>query len=125
MQTRTVVLSCFLFLVAPTDAGAAPVIRSATVDLLAERILISGIGLDRVVEVRLGSDNLFILTKSAATIEVELPPGLDPGSYRLSVKESGTRRNPSDWVNALDITIGALGPEGPQGDPGPREAGQK
>ncbi len=57
-------------------------------------------------------------TPSATEITAELPEGIDPGDYLLTVSR-GTGQSQND---EYDLTIGAVGSQGPEGPAGPAGA---
>jgi hypothetical protein len=82
-------------------------------------IYIHGENFGTMPEVMLDSFLLDVFSFEDSFIQAELPDGLDPGTYRLTV-EDGLYYNPSAIsVDSMDVTIGAVGPEGPQGPEGP------
>ncbi len=80
---------------------AQPVIASATVDADGRTMVVSGrhFGEGSVV-VALGDRVLRIKSHSAHEVMVEIPAGLAPGSYRLTVTSSGPSKQSSEPFSA-------------------------
>jgi len=71
------------------------------------------------VYVTLAGELLAVQSYDAVEILALLPPGIEPGTYRLVVIRQGL----IPGADAMDVTLGAVGPEGPSGQegaPGPR-----
>jgi hypothetical protein len=66
--------------------------------------------------VTLGDDELTVLDNSADEIVAELPEDVLEGDYLLTVKTD----KKSQQFDSYGLTIGAVGPEGPQGEVGPQ-----
>jgi len=68
------------------------------------------------VRVSLSGERLRLRSANASRIVAELPASIEPGTYRLVVS-----RGPGRFLQAaMDVTIGAVGRQGPAGEPGPR-----
>jgi len=73
------------------------------------------------VFVSLAGEPLRVLSSSATEILALLPPGIEPGTYLLVV----VRQGGLPGADAMDVTLGGVGPQGPpgsEGKPGPRGA---
>src|SRR3990172_4157591 len=96
-------------------------IISVFVDFVNETILIVGenlapstVGVSPVVII--GDDALSVMSFSNNDIVAEFPAGgIADGDYLLTVTKGTTATDKDTY----DLTIGAVGPEGPQGEPGP------
>lgn len=117
---RKAVLSLLLALVTIASSGAwaasKPSITSAVADFQTNQISIVGVNFGTVSPyVTLDGLVATVVTFTPTTILADLPSGIAPGSYVLSVK------NKSDnLVATFDATIGNAGPQGPQGAQGPQ-----
>ena len=69
------------------------------------------------VQVALSGEALSVVGSTATEIVAQLPAGTEPGTYRLVVIRSGGFIPRAD---AMDVTLGTVGPEGPAGADGPR-----
>jgi IPT/TIG domain-containing protein len=65
--------------------------------------------------VTLNGTPLTVVTASASEIVATLPPGLDPGTYLLTV----SRGPATTQFDGFNLTLGAVGPQGPAGPTGP------
>jgi type VI secretion system Hcp family effector len=93
-----------------------PVIISASADLEAEQLTIRGLYFGRATpHVTLAGKELAVLSSSPFEILAGLPPGIEPGSYLLTV----CQRHRSKRSEPFEVTIGAAGPPGPAGPQGP------
>jgi IPT/TIG domain len=92
-------------------------IDSAHPNLSTNTIAISGrnFGNQQPV-VNLGATSLVVTSFSPTAITANLPAGLAPGSYHLTVVAGGVFPR----VGFLDLTVGNVGPQGPAGHPGPQ-----
>jgi cysteine-rich repeat protein len=124
--TRAVYFVLLASIAGAVVAAANPnqlLILHAEVDLMDEAIHIVGGNFiqnaNDVPVVTLDGSELMVLGFTEADITAQLPPGLAPGSYLLTVSRgSGNVKN-----DAFSVTIGAVGPtgpEGPQGEVGPQ-----
>lgn len=106
-------------------APVPPLILSATADLPGETLTIRGRGFgDALPAVHLGGADLAVLSSSPFEILAGLPPGLEPGSYLLTVRRAGRHGRGSDAFEVTLGEVGAVGPTGPKGDKGdPGEPG--
>jgi len=118
--------SILLIVVLPCIAGARYTrVEITKVEYDTENSIISIHGFDfgRRAEALLDDSLLSIIESTDEQIKAELPPGLNPGTYRLQVARKGKfywRR----YTDEIDVTIGLQGPEGPQGEQGePGEQG--
>jgi hypothetical protein len=108
------------FSINPTNAYAAKFteIKSAITDENLETIDINGNNFGDNPQVKLNDESLTVISFSNTYIEAELPTDITPGTYRLAVAQSGSFNQPPK-SDIIDVTIGAIGPEGPQGEQGP------
>ena len=104
-----------------------PLILSASADPQLQVLTIRGQNFgNRPPVVALDSLQLVVQSATPTQILASLPPGLLPGSYRLTVARSRRvdhdqdERSTKGEVDAFDVTLGAVGPVGPKGDPGPQ-----
>lgn len=132
LVSRTGLIAC-VALLATSVAGASarpetmsrhqPRITSALADTEAGTLTIFGerFRSGRTLEVTLGRFGALVVTLDTDTvIGAELPDGIAPGDYLLTVL---TGRGASQ-VDSFDLTVGGAGPAGPMGPEGPRgEAG--
>jgi type VI secretion system Hcp family effector len=94
-----------------------PIIISASADLEAEQLTIRGLYFGRSTpHVSLAGKELTVLSSSPFDILAALPPGIEPGSYLVTVCQ---RHRGNKKSNAFEVTIGAVGPPGPAGPQGP------
>jgi hypothetical protein len=121
MRLRVLGLA-LLILMLPALAGAAalarPMITGAAADDRLEQLVIAGENFSaiRLPTVRLGGVSIPVLSASDTQIVALLPAGTDAGSYQLIVVRGGVLSVASD---PFEVTIGAVGPPGPQGAEGP------
>ncbi len=101
------------------------VILSASADPHLAVLTIDGKNFGREAPVViLDAVQLLVISATPTQILASLPPGLLPGSYRLTVgrgRRGGDDRDdhPSTVrVDVFDVTLGAVGPVGPKGDKG-------
>jgi hypothetical protein len=95
-----------------------PVIRNARIDVAANTITIEGLNLGTGTPVvRLDLFDLNVQTSTSEQIVADLFPGMQSGSYLLSVSPGPeyTREMLFEVAVGLD---GAVGPQGPAGDAG-------
>lgn len=132
LVSRTGLIAC-VALLATSVAGASarpetmsrhqPRITSALADTEAGTLTIFGerFRSGRTLEVTLGRFGALVVTLDTDTvIGAELPDGIAPGDYLLTVL---TGRGASQ-VDSFDLTVGGAGPAGPMGPEGPQgEAG--
>ena len=101
------------------DEGPAPVIIAAITDspLNPTQLIITGrnLGTSKPV-VTLDAIPLTVVGFTPTVVTVWLQPGLNPGSYLLTLEPNGH----SDKLAQFDVAIGAIGPKGDKGDPGAR-----
>ena len=122
---RMAALGLSLALVCPSPAAAEDrdrgdrgrlVISSASTDPNAEWLTIRGMNFgNHPPQVTLAGDRLQVLSSGPFEILAVLPPGIEPGSYRLAVARGRGER----YSDTFDVTIGAAGPAGPPGPEGP------
>jgi hypothetical protein len=97
------------------DKAARPlVITRAEADLQAEVLTIQGLNFGRHPRVALALTELQVLSAGPEEILAALPPGVEAGTYLLTVGRGKHRHQ----IGTIDLTIGAAGPEGPPGPPG-------
>ncbi len=101
------------------------VILSASADPQLAVLTIDGKNFGREAPVViLDAVQLLVMSATPTQILASLPPGLLPGSYRLTVargRRGGDDRDdhPSTrGVDVFDVTLGAVGPVGPKGEKG-------
>lgn len=116
----TLVLAALMAATASAQTRPQLVVLSAEADLQAELLSIHGEYFtwanDGEVVVTLVRSPLTVLSAGGADILAQLPAGLSPGTYLLSVSRGpGIPQN-----DTAMITIGAVGPPGPQGPEGPQ-----
>jgi hypothetical protein len=116
---------------APTPAAAAAplVIDRATVEALTNIVTVSGSDFGVSPRVTLNGAPVALLPGATdSSLRFVLPMGLPPGSYQLVVQQTNKDGKPKHGQNdqaAFELTIGAVGPQGPpgpKGDPGPAGA---
>jgi Collagen triple helix repeat (20 copies) len=97
-------------------------IKEARADMETGQLLLLGENFLRrahdQVFVSLSGTLLTVISETETEILAELPSGIGPGTYRLAVLRSG--HTPA--LDAMDLTLGAVGPagaEGPEGAQGP------
>jgi hypothetical protein len=113
----TLLASCFVHAASSTG----PVINSATVNYSTNVLTVTGQNFTAAgptVTATLNAIPLSLLSASNTQLVANLPAGLRPGTYRLTVTNSASPNQPGN----ADLTIGAVGPIGPQGPPGPQGA---
>jgi type VI secretion system Hcp family effector len=95
-----------------------PAITSVVADQNLERLTIRGSHLasNAAPRVTLAGLELVVVSFGPSEVLAELPLDLPPGSYELVVSR-GRENKRSD---AFDVTLGAVGPAGPEGPPGPQ-----
>jgi len=114
----------FVFIITVGSSEAAPrelplKIYYVYADLDLDYIDIFGENFGTMPEVMLDSLVCDVISVTDSSIHAVLPPGLEPGSYRLMV-EDGWYNNPQAVrIDSMDVTIGAVGPQGIQGPEGP------
>jgi sugar lactone lactonase YvrE len=114
----TLALACPAFLHAQVHVYSPDLvtINSAQVNLSTRTIAISGNNFgNQLPEVSLDATSLVVTAFGPAKIQANLPVGLVPGSYRLVVTAGG---GPPRF-GSMDVTVGAVGLQGPQGLQGP------
>jgi hypothetical protein len=106
-----------LVLLASPDGEHGPVIQRA--DLDAGQLFIHGSGFGtHVPQVRLGAALLDVVSHSPTDIVADAPASLAAGDYLLDVHTAGHEGRRARLV----VTVGAVGPQGPAGTPGPAGA---
>ncbi len=126
-QTLTILTGILLTALAASSALALPPpgqgpgahlkIEEVFVDFGAGELDIMGLELDfgpGPLEVTLGGLPLVVLSAAADTIVAALPEALPEGDYLLVVSNG----NGESQNDEYDLTIGAVGPQGPQGEQG-------
>lgn len=95
-----------------------PIIQSVTVNSLGTQMTISGRGFGtKLAHVALTGSSLTVNSTSDTSVTANLPSGIVPGAYLLTVQNATT-----GLLGIFDATIGQVGPTGPQGPPGPAGA---
>lgn len=111
---------CIAFSLSATNVEAyikrTKITSSATDEALAT-IYIYGVNFGDNPQVKLKNEPLTVDTSSDGYIEAQLPADIDPGTYRLAVARDGQFFRPFKR-DTMDVTIGAVGPEGQEGPPG-------
>ncbi|WP_313901039.1 IPT/TIG domain-containing protein [Occallatibacter riparius] len=108
------------------DPKKAPVIVSAQANFVANTITITGNNFGtKAPTVTLDAATLTLVSNTNTQIVANLPGGILPGSYHLTVHkaENGKGHDDNDDksdVANLDVTLGVQGPQGPQGIQGPQ-----
>jgi len=103
------------------DDKSSPAITSVVLSADQTILFISGRNLDRTASVILGNFILGGVQVSPAGDQLTaLMPAVGPGTYTLVIVRR-TSDGPSKATTA-DVTVGAVGPRGPQGEVGPRGA---
>jgi hypothetical protein len=118
MLALTLVLAYPAFLDAElhVDSPDLVIINSAQVNLSTNTIAISGSNFgNQLPEVSLDATSLVVTAFGPAKIQANMPVGFVPGSYRLVVTAGGG----SSRFGSMDVTVGAVGPQGLQGSQGP------
>jgi hypothetical protein len=69
-------------------------------------------------QVKLGDNKLINITFEDQTIYADLPTGILPGTYRLSVARSGVEFSHPEKADSLDVTISNTNSDPKSGDPG-------
>lgn len=104
--------------VAATGGSPVPRIDEVRADFDAGLLSIRGQNLVRSVHdpvyVSLSGETLAVVNRLPSEILAQLPPGIEPGTYRLVVVRSGFL----PLADAMDVTLGAAGPRGEPGEPG-------
>jgi collagen triple helix repeat protein/IPT/TIG domain-containing protein len=105
------------FFVGP--AAAQTVIYRAQVDTAAAQITIFGSGFGTSIPlVTLEGVPVTVISSTATSIVIGIPAGVVPGSYLLAVAPAPTGPLGGRSYAEFDLTVGAVGPQGPQGIPG-------
>ena len=92
-----------------------PIIQSVTENSLGTQITITGKGFGtKLARVALTGASLIVISSSDTSVTANLPFGIVPGAYLLTVQNATT-----GLLGLFDATIGQVGPTGPQGPPGP------
>jgi hypothetical protein len=101
----------------PAAASTAVVINSTSVNPKLNQITILGQGFDPTglaPTVTFSTSTLTVISFSKTSIVAALPPGTKAGSYPLTVTNSAAN------TLTFDVTVGAVGPQGPAGVAGPQ-----
>lgn len=95
-------------------------ITRAFADDAYETLYIYGAGFWKKPKIHLEWDLLTVneATSTDGYLEAALPEGIEPGTYRLTVARKGRFKTKSAY-DTFEVTIGATGPQGPQGETGP------
>ena len=119
----------------PPHASPVLVIESASVDLDAGELTLRGrfSGFDPYkLSVTMGRHILDVTNVFEDEMVVALPPGLAPGTYRVTLAKRGASSEKRQGFNVVDVTIGPqglrgeqglqgeVGPQGVEGKPGPQ-----
>jgi hypothetical protein len=97
------------------DSPPQLVIVSAKADTLAGTLAIDGSAFgDGTPVVTLNGMPIVVVTSTSSEIVATLPPGLDPGTYLLTV----SRGPATTQFDSFNLTLGAVGPPGPPGAAG-------
>jgi hypothetical protein len=105
------------FTSALAKSAAPPVITSAVADYVASTITINGTSFGTGTPiVRLAGVGLAVKTSSSTQIITALPSGTASGTYLLKVTVAG------QTDSTFEVTLGAVGPQGPIGARGPAGA---
>lgn len=92
-----------------------PIIQSVTENALGTQITINGKGFGtKLPRVALTGSPLTVNSASDTSVTANLPSGIVPGAYLLTVQNATT-----GLLGIFDATIGQVGPAGPQGPVGP------
>ena len=91
-----------------------PIVATASADLVAHQLVISGTGFGTAPIVRLAGAALTVVSASDTSIVADLPADIAAGSAMLLVLRKGVVPGVP-----FEITIGAVGPKGDQGAVGP------
>jgi Collagen triple helix repeat (20 copies) len=100
----------------------APVLSNATVTTSAQPTIAIGGSSFGVIppSVTLDGLPLNVISYSDTLVVAFLPAGVTPGTYLLSLTNNSLQGNPDVRTGTFDVTIGAVGPTGPQGATGPQ-----
>lgn len=84
-------------------------------------LVISGTELGRLPpRVRLGTTEVTVTNSAPTSVMVDVSPMMSrPGTYRLELDVQKHHKHYAEAVSFDGVTIGAVGPQGPKGDPGP------
>lgn len=119
MLKRMLVLTCMVIgmrgLAASQDDDRFPVILNVTENTQGTQITIVGRDLGNATpKVALGGTALKVASSTSSNIIADLPAGIAPGAYLLSVSTGrGWHR-----IALFNATVGQIGPPGPAGPPG-------
>ncbi|MDT7042851.1 hypothetical protein [Candidatus Nitronereus thalassa] len=125
------VLVCFCMWTTPVAAQSKPKITEAFADVSAGEVEIIGTNFGNNPDVKLGEFGFLNVTLATDTkIIADLPVGILAGDYLLKVirpegndddddDDDDDGGNSSKHTVKYDLTVGAVGPQGPQGNPGP------
>lgn len=98
-----------------------PVIVSAQANFVSNTLTIVGNNFGTAMPtVTLDATKLTVTSNTNTQIVANLPAGIMPGSYHLTVAKAEQHHDDEDKddVARLDVTLGAVGPQGPQGPQG-------
>ena len=113
----TSILIAFMFLAVPIWSATTPLILSTVVNNSTHQISITGGSFSpagSAPTVALDNTTLVLVSFTNQTVLANLLTGLKAGSYRLSLTNSNIQ------TATFTVTIGAVGPPGPQGPIGPQ-----
>jgi len=112
-------LIAFMFLAAPAWSATTPIIFSAAVNTTNNRITITGSNFSPsglAPTVVFAHTTLALVSFTNQKLVATLPAGFAAGSYSLTVTNSVPQ------TGTFGVTLGAVGPTGPQGPAGPAGA---
>ncbi|MBZ5663699.1 MAG: IPT/TIG domain-containing protein [Acidobacteriia bacterium] len=112
-------LVCFTVLASSVVwAASKPSITSAVADFQTNQITITGANFGTAPPyVTIDKLAATVVTYTPTTVVADLPNGIAPGAYLLSLTNKV-----NNLVATFDVTLGTTGPQGPQGQPGPQGA---
>ncbi|MGB6721241.1 MAG: IPT/TIG domain-containing protein, partial [Terracidiphilus sp.] len=91
-----------------------PIVANVTENTLGTQITINGTGFGtRVPKVSLGAAALTVTASTDTSITANLPTGIAPGAYLLTVQNAATH-----LAAIFEAAIGQIGPAGPAGPAG-------
>ena len=123
MFSRLVAMSSVIFVSGSARAASLPggsFPEITTTDVQGASLFVGGthFGISQPPVVRLGATILAVMSYSPTVIVAALPRGFGAGSYPLWVQSFGGEDAEKGLWSYLGVTIGAVGPQGPKGEPG-------